>query len=673
MADILGSAPTAPVAPVDKVTTVPDYVPVTIRRTRKRRRPTGAPAPLPRKLGLSGSLWLGMMAWIAIVTVLLLRFDPVLHLSNDIETWWMVRVASIRSGWLTHIMRAVKIAGSSWGVTVLGLGLVGLLMIYRRWRHLLVFLGSLFVMQIVGGIVYDALTRPRPYGVAIISGWGGFAMPSPPVATLAAILIGITYTLLVAGRPRWYAKIATAGVLLLFVFAREYLGVDGPGDALYGVVLGVAIPLTAFRFFTPNEVFPVAYRKGKAAHLDVSGRRGQTILYGALEDEASFQSVRRFVEYEDYTLRLMHDEGIPVPRPFGIVEITPEREYMIVMEFFAGAVEIGEAEVDDRIIDDGLALVRKLWDAGLAHRDIKPANLMVRDEQVLLIDAFFVQVKPSPWRQAVDLGNMMLVLAVRSNPEDVYQHALKFFTESEIAEAFAATCGMASPTQLRAFMKRDPRDLLAKFRSLAPERRPIAIQRWSVRRVVLAAGMLLVFVIAADAGVKAFFPAQNPAIPRAPECGPNHTTILSAQAVPSAAALPCLAALPTGWAYGGGDIHSGQARFWLSSDQAGWRAVTITLTKTCDVSRAHEVPSDEAGARRFEKPTSLTPELTDVRSYVFPGGCVTYRFAFASGAPTALVFDVDAAVSSVPRADVVAFVRDTEDLALCGRGVPCVG
>jgi tRNA A-37 threonylcarbamoyl transferase component Bud32 len=736
MADILGSAPTAPIAPVDKITTVPDHVPATIRRTRKRRRPTGAPAPLPRKLGLSGSLWLGMMAWIAIVTVLLLRFDPVLHLSNDIETWWMVRVASIRSDWLTHIMRVVKIAGSSWGVTALGLGLVGLLMIYRRWRHLLVFLGSLFVMQIVGGIVYDALTRPRPYGVTIISGWGGFAMPSPPVATLAAILIGITYTLLVAGRPRWYAKIATAGILLLFVFAREYLGVDGPGDALYGVVLGVAIPLTAFRFFTPNEVFPVAYRKGKAAHLDVSGRRGQairdavrdqlgltvleikpvglegaggstplrlkvqgdpdtylfaklyakshvradrwyklwrTILYGALEDEASFQSVRRFVEYEDYTLRLMHDEGIPVPRPYGIVEITPQREYMIVMEFFAGAVEIGEADVDDRIMDDGLGLVRKLWDAGLAHRDIKPANLMVRDAQVLLIDAFFVQVKPSPWRQAVDLGNMMLVLAVRSNPEDVYQHALKFFTESEIAEAFAATRGMASPTQLRAFMKRDPRDLLAKFRSLAPERRPIAIQRWSVRRVVLAAGMLLVFVIAADAGVTAFFPAQNPSIPRAPECGPNHTTILSAQSVPSAAALPCLAALPTGWAYGGGDIHSGQSRFWLSSDQAGWRAVTITLTKSCDVSRAHEVPSDEAGTRRFEKPTSLTPQLTDVRSYVFPGGCVTYRFAFASGAPSALVFDVDAAVSFVPRADVVAFVRDTEDLALCGRGVPCEG
>jgi hypothetical protein len=51
---------------------------------------------------------------------------------------------------------------------------------------------------------------------------------------------------------------------------------------------------------------------------------------------------------------------------------------------------------------------------------------------------------------------------------------------------------------------------------------------------------------------------------------------------------------------------------------------------------------------------------------------VTYRFAFASGAPSALVFDVDAAVSFVPRADLVAFLRDTEDLALCGRGAPCL-
>ena len=46
---------------------------------------------------------------------------------------------------------------------------------------------------------------------------------------------------------------------------------------------------------------------------------------------------------------------------------------------------------------------------------------------------------------------MMLVLAVRTGPQRVYRRALAYFTEAELAEAFAAT-RVASPTQLRAFM-----------------------------------------------------------------------------------------------------------------------------------------------------------------------------------------------------------------------------
>ena len=37
---------------------------------------------------------------------------------------------------------------------------------------------------------------------------------------------------------------------------------------------------------------------------------GRTVIYGRLEDEAPFQSVRRLVQYEDYTLRLFCDYGI---------------------------------------------------------------------------------------------------------------------------------------------------------------------------------------------------------------------------------------------------------------------------------------------------------------------------------------------------------------------------
>ena len=58
---------------------------------------------------------------------------------------------------------------------------------------------------------------------------------------------------------------------------------------------------------------------------------------------------------------------------------------------------------------------------------------MVRAGELLLIDVVFVQVRPSPWRQAVDLGNMMLVLAVRTDPERVYQRALSYFTPAELS------------------------------------------------------------------------------------------------------------------------------------------------------------------------------------------------------------------------------------------------
>jgi hypothetical protein len=121
---------------------------------------------------------------------------------------------------------------------------------------------------------------------------------------------------------------------------------------------------------------------------------------------------------------------------------------------------------------------------------------MVRDGKVLLVDAFFVQVRPSPWRQAVDLANMMLVLAVRTDAQRVYQHALNYFSQDEIAEAFAATRGVASPTQLRSVLKQDGRGLVGEFRALAPERPPVAIQHWSLRRIALSLLVLALAVVA---------------------------------------------------------------------------------------------------------------------------------------------------------------------------------
>src|SRR5947207_14039548 len=102
------------------------------------------------------------------------------------------------------------------------------------------------------------------------------------------------------------------------------------------------------------------------------------MLYGRLEDETPFKTVRRFVEYEDYTLRLLGESGFSTPAPLGDVEITPETEYLIAMEFFEDAQEIGDAKIDDAVIDEGLQLVRRMWDVGLAHGDSQPATQMMQ-------------------------------------------------------------------------------------------------------------------------------------------------------------------------------------------------------------------------------------------------------------------------------------------------------
>ena len=212
-------------------------------------------------------------------------------------------------------------------------------------------------------------------------------------------------------------------------------------------------------------------------------------------------------------------------------------------------------------------------------------------------------------------------------PQRVYRRALAYFTDAELAEAFAATRGVASPTQLRAFMKRDPRDLLGEFRALAPARPPIVLQRWSIRRVALAVAMLAIINVAVFETGDVFFPAARNLGVHAPACGTGHSMILSAQAVPSAALLPCIAALPAGWTIGGADIASGTTSFWLDSDRAGPRAITVTLTAACDTTGAQQIPSDQPGARRFERPLSLAPQLSRLRFYTFPRGCVTYGSA----------------------------------------------
>ncbi|MEE8330391.1 MAG: hypothetical protein V3R84_01315 [Acidimicrobiia bacterium] len=538
-----------------------------LRISGKRRRPSGEKPPLPRELKASGIIWLMLGAVTVAIWISLFAIPDSAQWwqvrDNAVLTWFI----DLRSDLATTISKAIHALGSLWTVRPLRWATLLALLTYRQWRHFFAAVVAFVGVDAVVTWLSNEIARPRPL-VPILGSWSGYSHPSAPTASLAVTLGVMGFALFPAGkwRNRWLA--ASGVVVASLVVARVYLAVDHLTDGVIGALFGLAVAVLIFKLFVPEAVFPVTYGRGVTAHLDVTGARGEaikgaisdqlgfavvsmepfglagsggstplrieieggdrpvvfaklyaanhlradrwyklgrTILYGSLEDEVRFTSVRRLVEYEDYMLLTMAKAGIPAPQTFGVVEITPEREYLLVTEFLKDSIEIGDAEITPQVIDDSLSIVRQLWDNGLAHRDIKPANLMVRDGRVKLIDVAFATLRPSPWRQAVDLANMMLVLGLQADVEDVYNAATGYFAPEDIAEAFAATHGITVPGELSNRLKLNRgggTDLLERFRDLAPPTDVIHLQRMSLRRIGLALGALALVAIILDVALR---------------------------------------------------------------------------------------------------------------------------------------------------------------------------
>jgi hypothetical protein len=201
------------------------------------------------------------------------------------------------------------------------------------------------------------------------------------------------------------------------------------------------------------------------------------------------------------------------------------------------------------------------------------------------------------------------------------------FTDRDIGEAFAARQGRAMPSQVRQMLLGRQSDLREELLRLLPERpHPIAIQRWSARRV----GRILLFVVGSCIAVLVFIanvaPLQNSEINSTaigadslscedrPRQAAGH--LVMAQSVPSASKLPCLKLVPVGWGLRGANSRNGASWFSLDSDRVGPNAVTVRLTRSCDVRKATRVPSDEPGTRRFEQIESIRDDHHGRGGYV---------------------------------------------------------
>jgi hypothetical protein len=229
--------------------------------------------------------------------------------------------------------------------------LLGLLVL-RRWRHLIVWLVAWYLGAILTTVLATIARRPRPFGVDLQASWGGWALPSVQVTALTALLMGVLYTLVPEGRWRNTGKWVAAALITVVAVARVALGVEAPSDVLVGVGIGVSIPLLLFRRFTPSEVFPVAYRRGRSAHLDIGGTRGQAIRRG-LEDQLGLvvTDVKPFglAGSAGSTPLRITVKGDPPRQLFGKLyaqsHLRADRWYKLGRELLYGRLEDGQARI----------------------------------------------------------------------------------------------------------------------------------------------------------------------------------------------------------------------------------------------------------------------------------------------------------------------------------------
>ena len=263
---------------------------VPVLRAGRRRRPSGAPPPLPRHIERSGLIWLAVAlvaagGAIAVFGGGLSRWAVDVMVVDDAVTQ---RVAGAPVPGFTAAAQVIAEAGAAPAAVIAGYLLLLALIAARRFRHLLVLVISYEVLTLLTTAFLLVVHRPLPFGVLVQFRWAGFAMPSVEVEKVCAVLTGALYTLVPAGRWRRRGGWAAAVIVAVIGLSRMRLGVDAPTDVLLGAILGVTVPLLGLRLFAPEESFPVVYGGAHGAHLDLGGARGEAIKR-ALQDQMGIE------------------------------------------------------------------------------------------------------------------------------------------------------------------------------------------------------------------------------------------------------------------------------------------------------------------------------------------------------------------------------------------------
>ena len=116
-----------------------------------------------------------------------------------------------------------------------------------------------------------------------------FRFPSWPMTAFAITVFAMPFVLAPAGRLRKRAMTGRGSWSVLVALSRLYLAADYPSNVAYAALLSWVLSETLFRWFVPDESFPVSYQRGgNAAHLDLGGARAEAVKH-AMADQVGLE------------------------------------------------------------------------------------------------------------------------------------------------------------------------------------------------------------------------------------------------------------------------------------------------------------------------------------------------------------------------------------------------
>jgi hypothetical protein len=181
-----------------------------------RRRPSGEPPPFPRED--HWTRWIWVLAAVLLIGVGLNGLVQATDLVQTADQRVLALVARARTPALTRVAKLGDLPTAFVAVMALRWAIVVVLVVYRRFRHLVVFLATLVVTDWVVVRLLSA-ELPRPTVPVLVDGHT-YAFPSRPMSALAITLYAAGFVLLPRGRGRNRLRAGILAVLVLVGLAE---------------------------------------------------------------------------------------------------------------------------------------------------------------------------------------------------------------------------------------------------------------------------------------------------------------------------------------------------------------------------------------------------------------------------------------------------------------------